>query len=107
AVRPTVTFSEAMGASSVTIATVRLLGPGGTPVAQAAGSPSLDASGTVVTITLAASLASSTTYQVQVVGGASGVKDAAGNALAATYQQATGFRTAEPPDTTPPTVASA
>src|SRR4029077_304044 len=90
--------------ASITTATVRLLGPGGVAVAQAAGSPALDGTGTVVTITPAASLANSTTYQIQVAGGASGAKDAAGNPLASTFQQATGFRTAAPPDTSAPTV---
>src|SRR6185295_11597424 len=86
AVRPTVSFSEAMSAASVTSGAVRLLGPGGLAIAQAAGSPSLDASGTVATIIPAASLAGSTIYQIQVLGGTSGVKDAAGNALANTFQ---------------------
>src|SRR4029453_11719272 len=43
-VRPTVSFSEAMNAASITSASVRILGPGGSPVSQGAGSPSLDAS---------------------------------------------------------------
>src|SRR5207247_54739 len=84
---------DGLRAASIGATPVRLLGPGGAAIAQAAGSPSLDGTGTVATITPAAALAYTTSYQIQVVGGASGVKDAAGNAMAATYQQTTGFRT--------------
>ncbi len=92
-VNPTVTFSEAMKATTITAATVRLLDPTGAAVAQGAGSPSLSADGRVVTIAPAASLGHSRTYRVQVVGGTSGVRDVANTALTATYIQASGFTT--------------
>ncbi len=91
-VKPTVTFSEAMSASSVTSSTVLLLDASNVIVAQAAGSPST--SGSVVTISPAAALASGKTYHIKVVGGASGVKDLAGNALASDFNQSPGFTTA-------------
>jgi len=93
-----VTFSEAVDSATVTAATVLLLKPDGTSVPLAAGSPALDATHRIATITPAGPLAEKTTYRIQVVGGSSGVKDAAGNALAATFTQATGFTTqAVPP----------
>jgi hypothetical protein len=88
---PAVTFSEAVGASSVTASTVVLLASDGTPVAQAAGSPSLDATGTMATIVPAAPLTPGATYRLRVIGGASGVKDVSGTAMVATFTQATGF----------------
>ncbi len=102
-VRPTVTFSEPMLASSITSATVKLL-DGATAVAQAAGSPSLSADGLTATITPASSLSSGRTYKIQVVGGASGAMDLANHAVASTFTQATGFATI--PDTTPPVVSA-
>jgi methionine-rich copper-binding protein CopC len=90
-VQPTVTFSEALLASSVTAATVQLLAPDGSVVPQGAGSPFLDATGTTVTIVPAAPLAVGTTYRVRAIGGASGVKDLASTAMASTFTQATGF----------------
>ena len=55
----------------------------------------------MATLTPSSALASSTTYTATVVGGASGVKDAAGNALATNFTWS--FTTI---DTTPPTVSS-
>jgi len=60
--------------------------------------------GTTATFTPSVSLANSTTYTLTVVGGTSGVKDLAGNALAANY--AVSFITSPVPDTTAPTVTS-
>ncbi len=91
-VKPTVTFSEAVSATSVTTSTVLLLDASNVVVAQAAGSPST--SGSVVTISPAAALGAGKTYHIKVAGGASGVKDLAGNALAADYNQSPGFTTA-------------
>lgn len=93
-VNPSVTFSKAMKASTITAATVRLLDPTGAVVAQAAGSPSLSVDGKVVTIVPAANLANSRTYRFQVAGGSTGVRDLLNVALAATYTQAGGFTTA-------------
>jgi hypothetical protein len=90
-IQPTVTFSEALLASSVTAASVQLLAPDGSAVPQGAGSPFLDAPGTTVTIIPAAPLAVGTTYRVRVIGGANGVKDLASTAMASTFTQATGF----------------
>lgn len=100
-VKPQVVFSEAMLASSITSSTVRLLNSAGQPVAQAAGSPVLSADGKTATITPAASLAELATYRIQVIGGSSGAKDAAGNALAANYDQTPGFTTENLPPPAP------
>lgn len=101
-VKPAVTFSEAMLASSIGSGTVRLLNASGNPVAQAAGSPSLSADGRVATITPAAALAAGQTYRIEVVGGATGVKDLANNAMASTYRHGTGFTIT--PDQAAPTI---
>lgn len=103
-VKPTVTFSEAMDPASITSSTVRLLDPSGSPVAQAAGSPALSADRKTATITPAANLGEVKVYKIQVVGGASGAKDAAGNALATTWTQTSGFTTENRP---PGTVTNA
>lgn len=103
-VRPTVTFSEAMLASSVTSGTVKLLDPQGSPVAQASGSPSLSADGRTATIVPASKLESDRTYKIQVVGGSTGVRDLANNPMASTYTHATGFRTAA--DTAAPVISA-
>lgn len=103
-VKPTVTFSEPMLASSITATTVRLLDDAGAPVAQAAGSPSLSADGVTATINPASALGEGRTYKIQVVGGASGVRDVANNPMASTYTHATGFRTVA--DTTAPTISA-
>ena len=95
--QPTITFSEPMLASSVTAATVQLLGPDGSPVPQAAGSPSLDATGSVATIVPAAPLTQGTTYRLRTVGGVSGVKDLASTTMTTTFTQATGFTVKSPP----------
>lgn len=104
AVRPTVTFSEAMLPSSITSSTVQLLDNQGAAVTQAAGSPALSSDGLTATITPAASLVQGRTYKIRVLGGSSGVKDLAGHEMGSTYTQATGFSTT--PDTTAPTISS-
>jgi 3-polyprenyl-4-hydroxybenzoate decarboxylase len=73
----TATFSETMDAATVTSSTMTLRN-GATPVSATVAS----ANG-VATLTPVAPLAGSTTYSVTVKGGASGVKDLAGNPLAA------------------------
>jgi hypothetical protein len=77
----TIAFSEALNASTVTSSTVQLL-DGATPVAA---SVTYNAANNTVTITPNAALANSKTYTISILGGASGVKDAAGNALAQTF----------------------
>ena len=76
----TVTFNEAMDASTIDATTVRLL-DGATPVA---GTVTYNAGTNTATLTPSAALANSKTYMITVTGGASGVKDLAGNALAST-----------------------
>jgi chitodextrinase len=102
-VQPTVSFSEAVQAGSVSALTVRLLDSNGNAVAQAAGSPQLNGNGTVATITPAGDLSEYETYRIQVVGGSSGVRDLADHPMAATYTQAPGFVAGGEPDTDPPT----
>ena len=75
---PQVTFSEAMSAATVNSSTVQLL-DGGSVVSA---SVSYNAGTKTATITPAAALGNSKTYTILVTGGASGVKDLAGNALA-------------------------
>jgi hypothetical protein len=95
-VRPTVTFNVAVNPASVTASTVEVLGPDGNPIAQAAGSPALDAAGTTATISFASRLQLGTTYQIHVLGGAAGVKDLYGGLLADPFLLGTGFTTALP-----------
>jgi len=102
-VHPSVTFSEALRATTVTSTTVALL-DGSTPVAQAAGSPALSGDGRTATIVPAANLANGKTYRIQVLGGTAGVKDLANNAMTATYTQATGFTTVS--DTGAPVISA-
>ncbi len=92
-VKPTVTFSEAMDPTTITISTVQLLDSAGAVVTQLAGSPSLSADHKVATITPAASLKERATYKIRVIGGSAGAKDEAGNALASTFTQTSGFTT--------------
>jgi hypothetical protein len=78
----TATFSEAMNASTITTSTVVLRDPGNTIVASTV---SYNGTTNVVTLTPTAALAASTTYTATVAGGAGGVKDVAGNALASSF----------------------
>ncbi len=75
----TATFSEALDAATVTGTSFQLLNAG-VPVAA---SVTYSAATNTATLTPAAALTGSTTYAATVKGGASGVKDLAGNALAA------------------------
>lgn len=100
-VKPSVTFSEAMQASTITSATIRLLNASGQAVAQAAGSPQLSADGKTATITPAAALAENAVYRIQVVGGSAGAKDLAGNPLASNYDQSPGFTCENLPPSAP------
>lgn len=79
-----VTFSEAMSAASINTGTFTVNGVSG----------SVSASGAVATFSPSSALASSTTFTAHVLGGASGVKDAAGNPLAADFTWT--FTTADP-----------
>src|SRR6185437_12449716 len=73
------TFSEALNPASVTTSTVYLRDSGNNTIAA---SVSYNAATKTVTLDPTNSLANSTTYMITIVGGASGVKDLAGNALA-------------------------
>ncbi len=72
------TFSEPMNASTITTSTFTLTPQGSTTAVGAA----VTYSGTVATLDPTSSLAPSTTYTARIRGGSTGVKDAAGNALA-------------------------
>lgn len=91
--QPTVTFSEPVDPATVTASTVQLIDLNGQPVAQAAGSPTLSADGLVATIRPANDLAQTSNYRIRVIGQDGGVKDLAGNPLAATFTQPNGFTT--------------
>jgi hypothetical protein len=95
----TATFNEAMTASTITTATVLLRDPAATAVPATVA---YAAATRTATLTPTAALAASTTYTATLKSGATGVKDAAGNALAIDYVWT--FTTAA--DTTPPTVTS-
>ena len=94
----TANFSEAINASSVTGTTFQLRDAGNNLI-----SATLNTSSSQVTLTPSAALAGSTVYTVTITGGASGVKDLAGNALASNFTWS--FTTASV-DNTPPTVTS-
>ncbi len=66
--------------------------------ASVAATVSYNSSAKTVTITPSTTLANSTTYTVSILGGTSGVKDLAGNALAQTFSST--FTTAAAPATT-------
>ncbi|MBC7683050.1 MAG: DUF3494 domain-containing protein, partial [Ferruginibacter sp.] len=72
---PSVTFSKAMDASSIT--------PTNFTVGGVSGLVSLDSSSRVATFTPSSSLASNTTFTATLKGGAGGVMDISGNPLAA------------------------
>ncbi len=91
----TVTFSEALDASTVSNSTIRLL-DGGT---QITAGLAYNSNAHTVTISPVSALATNRTYTVSI----SGVKDAAGNLLAQTF---TSTFTTEVGDITPPTVTS-
>ncbi len=82
AVTPTIVFSEAMLSSSISSSTIKILKTSNSQeVSGLAFSLSTDKK--TITITLG-SLEYSTSYTLRVIGGASGVKDLASNALAST-----------------------
>ena len=92
----TVAFSEPMSASSITTATVQLLNASSTAVS---GIVTYASSSNSATLVPSAALAQGASYTVRVLGGASGAKDAAGNALAATFTSS--FIVAAAPTSTP------
>lgn len=102
-VMASVRFSEAMARTSITQSTVHIVNDAGQYVPTATGYPSLSADGLLVTLKPAAPLLNDKVYRVQVLGGASGVKDAGGTAMVATFTQSPGFTTVSA-DATPPQV---
>ncbi len=92
-IRPSITFSEPVDPASVTALTVRLFDAGGAPVEQAA--LALSIGGTEVMISPAQPLRASTSYRIEVTGGAGGVKDLTGLPLPATWRLDPAFTTAE------------
>jgi len=95
-----VTFSKAMNQATITTATFTVTGPGGAPVPGTV--TYVAASNTAILTT--ANFASESAYTYTIQGGASGVKDLAGNSLASDF--VCGFTTGLAADNTPPTVIS-
>jgi Domain of unknown function (DUF4082)/Bacterial Ig-like domain/Bacterial Ig domain len=89
------TFSEAVDPASVTAANFQVSGPSSTAVP---GVVTYDGATRTARFTPSSALAASTAYSVTVKGGSSGVKDLAGNALAAdvTWSFTTGAASACP-----------
>ena len=77
-----VTFNEAMNAASIGTSTIQLRDNNN---ALVSANVTYDSATKIVTLTPLASLLASTNYSTKVVGGANGVKDVAGNALAADF----------------------
>jgi len=73
-------FSEAVNPASVTNTTFQLKNSANTIIAA-----TVSAAGSQIILSPAVTLTNSTTYTVTVLGGASGIKDLAGNTLAANY----------------------
>jgi hypothetical protein len=92
----TATFSENVNASTVTTSTFELRDAGNVLVPAAV---SYSAGTRTATLQPSAALANSVSYTATVKGGASGVKDGAGNALASDYSWS--FTTAAPPPPPP------
>jgi hypothetical protein len=94
----TATMSEDLNAATVTTSTVELRNPSNTLITATVS----ESAPGVITLHPTTSLVPSTVYTAKVIGGGSGVKDVAGNALASTF---TWTFTTVAPDTTPPTVS--
>ena len=89
----TVSFSEPVNAATVTGTTVQLKDAGNNLIAAA-----ISVSGGEVTVTPSVALSAFTVYTITITGGASGVKDAAGNPMATSYSSSftTGVVTTPP-----------
>jgi len=107
----TVTFSEAMDTTTITInssgtgclGTLQLSSDSFSTCVQMFTSPTASDSNKTFTLDPASNLSYDTTYKVKVTTDA---KDSAGNALASAYTHSSGFTTSSSPDTTAPTVSS-
>jgi hypothetical protein len=73
------TFSDSMDPLTITDVNFTVTGPGSTPVM---GAVNYDGLSKTATFTPSSNLATDTTFTATIIGGASGVKDLAGNALA-------------------------
>jgi hypothetical protein len=78
----TATFNEAMSAASITTASFVLRNPSGVTVAA---SVTYDSTTRIAALAPSASLAAATMYAATITGGATGVKDTAGNPLAVNF----------------------
>jgi hypothetical protein len=87
-----------MNAATISGSTIELRNPSNVLVTATV---SYNAATRTVTVTPSAALANSTVYTAKIIGGASGVKDAAGNALASDYSWSftTGTAVSQPPVT--------
>jgi hypothetical protein len=92
------TFSEDVDPATISSATFTLAPAGGG--GAIAATVTYDGASRTATLDPSESLAAGTTYAATVAGGAAGVKDVAGNALAADVSWS--FTTATPSDVTPP-----
>jgi methionine-rich copper-binding protein CopC len=97
----TITFSEGIDPSTISVTTVKLLDSGNNVVPATL---TYDTAAHTVTITPSAPLANSMTYTIFAMGGIAGVKDGAGNPLAQSVGSTFSTIAAVGPDTTPPTV---
>jgi hypothetical protein len=95
----TANFNEAINTSTVTTSTFQLRNPANTLITAA-----VSVSGNQITLTPSTALVNSTVYTVTITGGESGVKDAAGNALASDYNWS--FTTAAATSQSPVTIQS-
>src|SRR4030095_5234464 len=93
-------FSEAMDATTISVSTIELRNSSNVLVTATV---TYNATTRTVTLTPSAALANSQLYTGTIKGGAAGVKDVSGNALAADYPWSF---TTEAGDITPPTVTS-
>jgi hypothetical protein len=93
------TFNEAMDSRTITAANITVTGPSG----SVSGAVTYAAGSFAATFTPASNLANSATYTATIKG-VTGVKDLAGNLMAANYVWS--FNTAAAPDLTPPQVSS-
>ena len=101
-VAPRIEFDRDLLPSSISALSIRLLDEAGLPVPQAAGSPSL--MGRVVTIQPAVLLRQAARYRIEVLGGTTGVRDAAGAPMASDFRQGGGFLIVDLPPSMVPRV---
>ena len=97
-----ITFSEAMNASTINTSTIELRNAANL---QVSGSVTYDQATRVATFDPSAALPLGASLTVTVRGGSTGVKDAAGNALAANYSSSFITSITPPPPPTGPVVA--